>query len=269
MPALEIIDVNASNVDQIGFFCPISKPDQVGYKEKLTWVKERFGEGLRIKVIARNERDGRGNRGLIEYMPGKLAWRGIEAPGYMVIHCLWVDGRAKGEGSGKALLGACIRDARESHMHGIAAVTARDKAGFADTDFFLHHGFHVVQTTHLGVDLVALKFNPASTDPHLAADLKKKAKALGDGLTVVSSPQCPFTYEAAQQIVSLAHENKIPALSLRLNTLAQVRQTAPSPYASFDIVYSGEVISNLFHCMSAEELRKLVDEASDRLHCCV
>jgi hypothetical protein len=198
-----------------------------------------------------------------------MAWRGIDAPGYMVIHCMWVVGRAKSKGAGKALLDACVRDAHEARMHGIAVVAARDKAGFVDTDFFLHHGFHVVQSTPSGMDLVALKFTPASADPHFAADLKKKAKALGDGLTVVSTPQCPFTYQGAQQIVTLAHHNKIPALSLRLNTLAQVRQQAPSPYASFDIVYNGEVISNLFHCMSAVRLRKLVHKADEREHCCV
>jgi len=242
----------------------MSKPDLPGYREKLAWVKERFQEGLRIKVV------GRGSRGFIEYMPGKLAWRGVEAPGYMVIHCLWVVGRAKGKGAGKALLDACIREAREARMHGIAAVTARDKVGLVDTDYFIHHGFHVVQTTSSGIDLVALKFNLASADPHFVNDLKKKAKALGDGLTVVSTPQCPYTYEGAEQIVSLAHANNIArARSLRLNTLAQVRQTAPSPYASFDIVYEGEVISNQFHCMSAQRLCKLVDEASERHHCCV
>ncbi len=264
MPAIEIIDVNPSNVERVGFFCAMSKPGAAGYNEKLEWVKERFAEGLRIKML------GGGGRGFIEYMPGKMAWRGIEAPGYMVIHCMWVVGRAKGKGSGRALLEACIADAREARMSGVAAVTARHKTGFVDTDFFLRHGFHVLQTTPLGVDLVALKFNSASAEPHFSADLKKKAKALGDGLTVISTPQCPYTYEAALQVVSLAHANKISrARSLRLTTLAQVRQTAPSPYASFEIVYNGEVISNLFHCMSAGKLGKLVGEASERLHCCV
>lgn len=103
-----------------------------------------------------------------------------------------------------------------------------------------------------------LKFNAANADPHFVNDLKKKAKSLGDGLTIVSSPQCPYTYETAQQIVSLAHAEKIPALSLRVNTLAQLRQTSPSPYASFDMVYNGEVVSNLFHCMTAGKLRKLI-----------
>lgn len=254
MPAIEIVDVNPSNVDELGFFCCMDHRDSPGHQEKLAWVKERFSEGLRIKMI------GRGGRGFIEYMPGKMAWRGIDAPQYMVIHCLWVVGQAKGKGSGKALLEACISEAREARMQGIAAVTAHGKFGLVDTNFFLHHGFHVVETSPLGVDLVALKFSPANADPHFTADLKKKARALGDGLTIVSSPQCPHTYERAQQIVELAHVEKIPALSLRVNTLAQLRQTSPSPYASFDVVYYGEVISNLFPCMTAGRLRKLVSE---------
>ena len=262
MRGIEIIDVNPSNVDEVGFFCAMSKPDLIGHQEKLAWVKERFSEGLRIKIIQG------GGRGFIEYMPGKMAWRGIEAPGYMVIHCLWVVGKAKGKGSGKALLNECIRDARQAGMHGVAVVTACRQTGFVDTDFFSHNGFHVVESVG-GVDLAVLKFDLAATDPHFTHDLRKKAKALGNGLTVVSSPQCPYTYEGAQQIVELAHTNKIPVRSLRLNTLAQLRHTSPSPYASFDIAYDGEVISHLFHCMTAQRLRKLVDEATEREHCCV
>lgn len=257
MSALEIIDVTASNVDELGFFCCMSGRDSVGHQEKLAWVKERFSEGLRIKILARK---GQATRGFIEYMPGKMAWRGIDAPHYMVIHCLWVVGRSKGKGSGKALLDACIQESRQAKMQGVAVVAARGKIGFVDTEFFVRHGFHVVESTPSGIDLAVLKFSPANADPHFVGDLKKKAKSLGAGLTVVSSPQCPCTYDGAQQIVSLAHAEKIPALSLRVNSLAQLRQTSPSPYASFDVVYNGEVISNLFHCMNAGKLRKLVAE---------
>jgi len=260
MAGIDILDVNESNVDSVGFFCPKSKPDPIGQQEKLAWAKQRFSEGLRIKIIQS------GARGFIEYMPGKMAWRGIEAPGYMVIHCLWV--LDEGNGAGKELLDACISDARQAGLHGVAVVTACQQAGFVDTNFFVHNGFHVVQSAG-GVDLAALKFDVAASDPRFAHDLRKKAKALGNGLTVVSSPQCPYTYEGAQQIVELAHANKIPARSLRLHTLAQLRHTSPSPYASFDIAYNGEVISHMFQCMTADHLRGLVDEACDREHCCV
>lgn len=252
MPAIEIFDVTPSNVDQCGFFCAMSKSNSIGYEEKLAWTRDRFREGLRIKMI------GRGGRGFIEYIPGRFAWRGIDAPGYMVIHCMWVVGRARAKGSGKALLDACIRDARQSGLHGVAAVTAHGEMGFVDTEFFLHHGFHVVQSTPSGIDLVALKFQPESADPCFIADLKKKGKALASGLTVISSPQCPFTYEGAQRIIALADADGIPVRALRVSTLKQLRQSAPSPYASFDIVHNGEVVSHCFHCMTPRRLRKLV-----------
>jgi len=81
---------------------------------------------------------------------------------------------------------------------------------------------------------------------------------------VISSPQCPYTYEAAEQIVALADANHIPARSLRVSSLKQLRQTSPSPYASFDLVYNGEVVSHLFHCMTAARLRKLVSTVPPR-----
>ncbi len=257
MAAFEMVDVNGSNVDELGCFCAMSKPDEAGAEEKLAWARERFQEGLRIKQIRR------GGRGFIEYIPGRFAWRGIEAAGYMVIHCLWVVGRAKGKGLGKALLDTCIDDARTAGMHGVAAVTARDQVGLVDTDFFLHHGFHVVENTG-GLDLVVLKFDLAAEDPHFPVDLKKKGRALGASLTVVSSPQCPYTYEGAEQVLALARANQIPARSLRVNSLKQLRQTSPSPYASFDIVDGGEVVSHLFHCMTAARFRKLVSKAPAR-----
>src|SRR3954469_10949361 len=171
MPQIDIVDVNASNVDEVGFFCAMSKPGSTGYEEKLAWARERFREGLRIKVIQR------GGRGFIEYIPGRFAWRGIEAPNYMVIHCMWTEGRAAGKGHGKALLQACMRDARDAGLSGIAAVSAKGKVGLVDTDFFVHQGFHVVQAS-CGMDLVALKFDHAAADPHFSIDLKKKARAL-------------------------------------------------------------------------------------------
>lgn len=254
MGAIEIVDVNPSNVDECGFFCAMSKPNSIGYAEKLEWARERFREGLRIKLIAR------GGRGFIEYIPGRFAWRGIDAPGYMVIHCMWVVGRARAKGSGKALLDTCISDARQGGMHGVAAVTAHGKMGFVDTDFFVRQGFHVVQSTPSGIDLVVLKFQPESADPSFIADLKKKGKALTSGLTVISSPQCPFTYEGAQRIVALADADRIPVRSLRVSSLKQLRQTSPSPHASFDIVYNGEVVSHQFHCMTAGRLWRLVSK---------
>lgn len=252
MPIPEIIDVNASNVAETGFFCAMSKPDTLGYKEKLAWLEARFREGLRMKIIRK------GGRGFIEYIPGEHAWRGIAAPGYMVIHCMWVVGRSRAKGYGRMLLDLCVRDARAAKMHGVAVVTARGVIGMVNTDFFLHNGFKLIATSPQGMDLVALKFHRAP-DPAFLGDWKQKGKALGAGITIISSPQCPYTYEGAKKVAQFARDLKLPVKTRRFTTAAQVRDQACSPYASFEIVHNGEVVSNLFHCMTAKQLEKLVD----------
>lgn len=255
MRALEIIEVTESNVEKVGFFCAMSKPELKGYQDKLAWLRERFREGLKIKLIAR------GGRGFIEYMPGEFAWRAIDAPRYMVIHCLWVVGKSKRHGCGAALLDACVRDARSQKMGGVAAVTARGRLGLVDTDFFLHQGFRVVDKAPPGLDLVALRFGRGSY-PKFLGGWNEKLRALDRGLTVVSSPQCPYTCEGAEQIVSLARSMNIPARSVRLEKLQDLRRSAPSAYASFDMACGGEVVANLYHHMTARRLSKLLAAAS-------
>jgi GNAT superfamily N-acetyltransferase len=253
MPAPKIIDVTESNVDKVGFFCAMSKPEQRGYQDKRAWLKDRFPEGLRLKIIASV------GRAFIEYIPGEFAWRAIEAQHYMVIHCLWVVGRSKAKGCASALLDTCISEARSKKMLGVAAVTARRRLGFVDTDFFLHKGFRRVETAPPGLDLVAMNFR-AGPDPKFLSGSDQKLAALGQGLTIVTSPQCPYTREGAEQIINLAQTMNISARSVRLERLNDVLTLAPSGYASFDIACAGKVVGNLFHCMTAKRVRRILGD---------
>ncbi len=47
----EVIDVGLENVDQTGFFCYMSKKKTEGYQRKLAWIKNRFSEGMKIKML--------------------------------------------------------------------------------------------------------------------------------------------------------------------------------------------------------------------------
>ena len=47
----EIKTVDASNVDEAGFFCYMSKRKEAGYKQKRDWLEARFAEGMKLKVI--------------------------------------------------------------------------------------------------------------------------------------------------------------------------------------------------------------------------
>lgn len=254
MPPFEIIDVNAKNVDEVGFFCAMSRPGLIGYEDKLVWLERRFRQGLRLKMILK------GGRGFIEYIPGKHAWRGILAPNYMVIHCLWVVGRAKGHGCGEALLEECLRDARDAKLDGVAAVSAHQRVWHSETDFFLHQGFERIDSTPQGIDLVALKFRRAPS-PAFSNGWEQKLRKLGPGLTVVSSPQCPYSYEGAEQVAQAGRALGVPVATVRLKTAADVRRIAPTPCGVFDTVYNGQVIPNLCHHVSAAKLRTMLDRA--------
>lgn len=117
--SVEIIDVNSENVDKTGLFCFMSKKRSPGYALKLAWLRDRFSEGLRLKMLKLPE------RGFIEYIPGEYAWRAVNAAGYMFIHCLWVVGKSKGKGYSRKLLELCEQDAHESSMNGVAWLLAK------------------------------------------------------------------------------------------------------------------------------------------------
>jgi hypothetical protein len=104
--APKIIEVNAENVEKTGFFCFMSKRKSEGFQRKLRGLKDRFAEGMRIKMFELPE------RGFIEYLPGEYAWRAVNASGYMFIHCLWVVGKSRGKGLAGILLDECIKDAQ-------------------------------------------------------------------------------------------------------------------------------------------------------------
>ena len=77
-----IIDADADVVGNYGLY-GYRDPKNPGYSQKLEWLKQRFEEGMRIKVL-HSERDG--TVGSMEYLPGEYAWRGVRASGYMFIH---------------------------------------------------------------------------------------------------------------------------------------------------------------------------------------
>ena len=82
-----IIRIDGSNVDEFGFFC-VKNKKHPGYIAKIEWLKKRFAEGMHITLILTPEGT---QAGFLEYIPGEYTWRVIDAPGFFVIHCIWVN----------------------------------------------------------------------------------------------------------------------------------------------------------------------------------
>ena len=246
---INIIDVNADNVEQTGFFCYMSKRKTEGFQRKLNWLKARFAEGMRIKMFELPE------RGFIEYIPGEYAWRAINASGYMVIHCLWVVGKSKGKGYAGVLLNQCIEDARQSGMNGVAMVTS-ERVWLVGKKLLLKHGFESVDKVP-PFNLMVLKFDD-SPSPTFSGNFKQKASRFGNGLTVIRSDQCPYIPDATSTVLEFAAERGIPSQVVELTSCQDVLDQAPSPYGVFSIVHNGQLLA--YHYLLPKDLVKIFGE---------
>jgi len=232
---MTIIDVNADNVARTGFFCYMSKKKAPGYGLKSDWLKKRFDEGLRIKMLELPE------RGFIEYLPAEFAWRAIEAKGFMAIHCLWVVGKSKGKGYGKILLDACLEDAERAGKNGVVMV-ASEGTWLVGKRVLEKAGFECVDTAPPSFSLMVKSFGKASK-PRFSGDWEKKAVLFGKGLTVIRTGQCPYIEDAANMAVETAGKAKVKSRVVRLESAAEIREKSPSAYGTFGLVFNGKLIS--------------------------
>ena len=247
---VNILDVNESNVEQYGFFCMRSKRNTAGYQNKLQWLKSRFREGLKLKLI----RDGDFPLGFIEYIPGEYAWRSVAADKMYVIHCLWIPGKNKGKGYGGMLLEACEADARQSGKAGIAVVTSK-QTWLPDKAFFLKHGFEAVDAAPPAFELLAKKWAPAP-DPRFIRDEERATPPPGNEVTVYYSHQCPYIHDALEIISDASRELGLKTSLIPLTDARQARQCVPAAYGVFGVYYNGKLIT--YHPVTKREFLKLI-----------
>jgi GNAT superfamily N-acetyltransferase len=250
--SVEVITVDGSNVDDHGFFCYKSKPESQGYQNKMHWLRQRFAEGLRIKILYENGRSA----GFIEYMPGEHSWRVVEAPGYLVVHCLWVVGRGKEKGFGSRLLQECFADAKRQGKHGVAMVSSRGN-WLANEKVLLKNGFASLGSAPPSFSLLAKKAQ-AGPEPAFPQDWEERLGYYSSGVTIVYTDQCPYMPDAVQQAVDAFAARGIEAKVVKLESSAEVRAKSPTAYGVFGIVCDGRLLT--YHYLGRKELRRLDEE---------
>jgi hypothetical protein len=253
MSDLQVIDTNSDNIHNYSF-CGYKSIKQEGYRRKIDWLKQRFAEGMKFKVLY-SENDGA--VGFIEYIPGEYAWRAIDAKGYMVIHCIanyWRQHRNKGYGT--LLVEESIKDAQKENLQGVAVVT-RKGTWMAGKELFLQNGFEVVATAPPDFELLARKFTGVPS-PEFKGDRDRRLSQYGPGLTIICSDQCPYTAKAINEITVTAEEqyNIKPAI-VELKT-GKEAQDAPSAFAVFGIVYNGKLVTD--HPISNTRFKNIMDK---------
>lgn len=248
--SINIIEVNESNVEQYGFFCMRSKKKSDGYQNKLSWLKSRFQEGLKLKLI----RNGEFPLGFIEYIPSEYSWRSVVADNMYVIHCFWILGKSKGKGYGSMLLQDCESDARQSGKVGVAAVTS-NQTWLPDKPFFLKHGYKVVDFSPPAFELLVKNFEH-SPNPRFIRDHERETMHFNDGLTIYYSDQCPYIHSALEIISDASKELGLEINMIQLTDAQQVKKFAPTAYGVFNVFYNNQLIT--YHPVTKREFLKLI-----------
>jgi L-amino acid N-acyltransferase YncA len=254
MENIRIVDTNAENIHEYGM-CGYKNLKYEGYKKKIEWVKKRFFEGMRYKILY-SEKEGA--IGGIEYIPGEYSWRPIDATGYMVIHCIYIIPKLyKQKGYGTQLLLECINDAKKEKLNGVAIVT-RDGTWMAGKELFLKNKFEIVDEAPSDFELLAMKFDKNAINPKFKGDWESKRNKYNNGLVMIASDQCPYIEKALNEIGEKAEsEYGIKMKVIKYGNYKDV-QNSPCAFGTFCMLYKGVVITD--HPISQKRFTNIMNK---------
>ena len=236
MREYEVVDTNVDNIGGCGI-CGRKPGRTEGYRRKCDWLKQHYAEGVRYKVLRSREF---GDVGVIEYAPGRQAWRPVEAAGYLVIHCLMVNRKHLRKGLGMLLLDSCLRDAKKSKCRGVAVVTSSDSF-MARRDLFIKAGFTPVHSSP-PYELLVKKFKATAPDPRFIVDRERVLKRYKKGLTILAADQCPMVAKCVKDIAAASRALGLKTKVVRVGSAKESREL-PTPYGVFSIIYEGRLIA--------------------------
>ncbi|MEE4178112.1 MAG: GNAT family N-acetyltransferase [Bacteroides sp.] len=252
MEKISIIGVDANNLSQYPDVVCFINPKHPSFPHKTEWLKQRFSEGLQIKLLfVEGQKKA---AGLIEYVPGQFAWRAVSAEGYLFIHCIFLyPNNNKGKGYGSLLVESCLEDARESNALGLAVITSKGSF-MAESRLFLKNGFELLEEDGAGNQLLVrpLKEGPL---PHLN-DWKAR-QADFQGLHILYSRQCPWVARLIDEIREEGLEDKLK-MQIKELTVPSEAQQAPSSYAVFNLLHNGRLLADRY--VSVTRLKNILEK---------
>jgi GNAT superfamily N-acetyltransferase len=249
-----LIDVDAETFDSLPC-CGIKSPSHPGRREKCCWLRDNAQFGLRAKAILAP--DGKPG-GYIEYVPGEFAWRGVNARGFLFIHCVWIQVKQyQRKGWGSILVNACIEEAKKADLSGVA-VMVREGPWMAGRRLFLANGFVPVDSAPPDYELLAHRFDTRAEAPSFRKDYGRKLAQYGSGLTIIRSSQCPHIAKFAAEIAETAkNEYQIEPAVVELKSWRDAQQ-APTPYAVFSVILNGRLLAD--HQISRTRFRNIMNK---------
>jgi hypothetical protein len=251
-PEIRLVKVGPGNLAECGIGC-VANPRHAGFGLKVTWLKERFAEGLRLLLF--RDREGR-PFAFLEYVPGQYAWRPVRAEGWLFIHCLWVFPRGQAVGGlGSRLIEACIKEARRLRAYGVAAVVSEGPWMAGKAVFHKNRFVQVDERGRFQLVTYRLRKGPAPG----FRDINPKWRT-HRGLQIVTSAQCPYLVKSAEDVSAMAREHGLTTKVVLLKS-ANDAQEAPSTYGVFSLLWNGRVLSDYY--VSKGRFRNILKELKD------
>jgi GNAT superfamily N-acetyltransferase len=247
VPTDAFLTLAPENLENQHICCAISGAHHAqGVERKKAFLSSGFGKGLVFRKL-----DARG-KVFIEYAPAESAWRPVVAPGYLVIHCLWVSGKFKAKKLGRELLQHCLDAVGE--RRGVVAVSGR-KPYLTDTRFYLHHGFELIESTETGFDLVCYRSDRSVPTPRLTERARRGTVSQDKGVHFEYSCQCPFVPKCLRDMSDVARELGQAVTATELDTVEKA-QNAASPFGTFGAFLHGRLITH--ELMSPRKFRTVL-----------
>jgi GNAT superfamily N-acetyltransferase len=226
---VELVTLTEANLGKVQMLCGHSPAFRRGYDAKVGWLRQRLDEGMRYTLLQVHGH----NAGMMETVPGEHAWRGVEAPGYLFIHCFWVVGRNRRHGYGRQLLQACLEDARGTN--GAAVVTSRTH-WLPTRKIFIKNGFELADELP-PFELLVKRFKPDAPLPRF----NRMLQSPHPGLTLYHSDQCPYMQNLPDIVQQVGKQLGVPVTLVHLESAEQA-QNSPCPYGVLGIFLNGELI---------------------------
>ncbi|HWL25658.1 MAG TPA: GNAT family N-acetyltransferase [Ureibacillus sp.] len=253
MEHVTLLEVNQSNLKGEGCYCLRSKPNSKGYKDKNSWLSDRFNEGIKYMKIMENGKQA----GFIEFAPIEYSSRVVYGENYLVIHCLWVG--ITGKGYASTLIQNCLEKAREEKKAGVVVVTNSNTSWTSSKDVFIKNGFNEIDQAPYDFELLVYKLGDV-TDPYFPRDWEERLQRFNE-LTIVQMPQCPYVEVAGDNVIQAANKLGIQSNIINLKNREQLLELSPTPYGIYGVIYKNQLISyhRLTMLTASKRLKELMD----------
>lgn len=230
-------------------FC-IKDPKSAGFKQKSEWYSKTYEQGLRMKIAQNDEGE---KIGFIEYVPAEFAWRPVDAPGYMFIHCMFMyPNKNKNLGYGSELVKECEKSAKAMGKLGVAVMTSKG-AWITSKSLFIKNGFEEVDKNGR-FELCVKKFDESALTPKL---IRWQEGKVASGWNLQYADQCPWHAKAVEVMQNTAKKQKID-LKVSKIKYAEDAQNAPTGFGVFNILKDDKRIED--HYISKRRFETLLEK---------